>query len=136
MPSGDKDIAKKGIGLNTRFTRETAAENGRKGALGKRVNSRKRKLMAELLREALSQEVKTRAGETITHEIGVIRGLILKAEQGEAKAVELILKMLGQMPKEEITASVSFPVIVDDLIPRKAETGLKRGAKRGKRKVK
>ena len=136
MPSGDKDIAKKGIGLNTRFTRETAAENGRKGALGKRVNSRKRKLMAELLREALAQEVKTRGGETITHEVGVIRGLILKAEQGEAKAVELTLEMLGQMPKEEITASVSFPVIVDDLIPRKAETGLKRGAKRGKRKVK
>lgn len=136
MPSGDKDIAKKGIGLNTRFDGETAAENGRKGALGKRVNSRKRKLMAELLREALAQEVKTRGGETITHEVGVIRGLILKAEQGEAKAVELILKMLGQMPKEEITASVSFPVIVDDLIPRKAETGLKRGAKRGKRKVK
>lgn len=136
MPSGDKDIAKKGIGKATRFTRETAAENGRKGALGKRVNSRKRKLMAELLREALAQEVKTRGGETITHEVGVIRGLILKAEQGEAKAVELILKMLGQMPKEEITASVSFPVIVDDLIPRKAETGLKRGAKGGKRKVK
>lgn len=135
MPSGDKDIAKKGIGLNTRFTGETAAENGRKGALGKRVNSRKRKLMAELLREALSQEVKTRAGETITHEIGVIRGLILKAEQGEAKAVELILKMLGQMPKEEITASVSFPVIVDDLISR-PPTGAKRGAKRGQRKIK
>ena len=135
MPSGDKDIAKKGIGLNTRFTRETAAENGRKGALGKRVNSRKRKLMAELLREALAQEVKTRGGETITHEVGVIRGLILKAEQGEAKAVELILKMLGQMPKEEITASVSFPVIVDDLISR-PPTGAKRGAKRGKRKVK
>ena len=135
MPSGDKDIAKKGIGKATRFTGETAAENGRKGALGKRVNSRKRKLMAELLREALAQEVKTRGGETITHEIGVIRGLILKAEQGEAKAVELILKMLGQMPKEEITASVSFPVIVDDLISR-PPTGAKRGAKRGQRKIK
>ena len=109
MPSGDKDIAKKGIGKEFRFTRETAAENGRKGALGKRVNSRKRKLMAELLREALSQEVKTRGGETITHEIGVIRGLILKAEAGDPRAIALVLKMLGQMPKEQISVDMNEP---------------------------
>ena len=109
MPSGDKDIAKKGIGKEFRFTRETAAENGRKGALGKRRNSRRRKLMAELLREALSQEVKTRGGETITHEIGVIRGLILKAEAGDPRAIALVLKMLGQMPKEQISVDMNEP---------------------------
>ena len=116
-------------------TASEAREKGRKGGISSGKKRRERKLMAELLREALSQEVKTRSGETITHEIGVIRGLILKAEQGEAKAVELILKMLGQMPKEEITASVSLPVIVDDLISR-PPTGAKRGAKRGQRKIK
>lgn len=136
MPSGDKDIAKKGIGKATRFNRETAAENGRKGALGKRVNSRKRKLMAELLREALSQEVKTRGGETITHEVGVIRGLILKAEAGDPRAIALVLKMLGQMPKEEVSLSLTSPVILDDLLPHEKKTSNKRGLACGENPIK
>ena len=85
--------------------REIRSKGGK--ASGKK--RRERKLMAELLREALSQEVKTRAGETITHEIGVIRGLILKAEAGDPRAIALILKILGQMPKEQISVDMNEP---------------------------
>lgn len=85
--------------------REIRSKGGK--ASGKK--RRERKLMAELLREALSQEVKTRAGETITHEVGVIRGLILKAEAGDPRAIALVLKMLGQMPKEQISVDMNKP---------------------------
>lgn len=85
--------------------REIRSKGGK--ASGKK--RRERKLMAELLREALSQEVKTRSGETITHEIGVIRGLILKAEAGDPRAIALVLKMLGQMPKEQISVDMNEP---------------------------
>lgn len=90
-------------------TASEAREKGRKGGFASGRKRRERKLMAELLREALSQEVKTRSGETITHEIGVIRGLILKAEAGDPRAIALVLKMLGQMPKEQISVDMNEP---------------------------
>ena len=90
-------------------TASEAREKGRQGGIASGKKRRERKLMAELLREALSQEVKTRSGETITHEIGVIRGLILKAEAGDPRAIALVLKMLGQMPKEQISVDMNEP---------------------------
>ena len=108
----------------------------KKGGRASGIKRRQLKTLADELKSLLKEELTDKKGRKMSTQTAISTALINAAIHGNVKAFNAIRDTIGQKPKEEFTGSLSLPVIVDDLIPRKAETGLKRGAKRGKRKVK
>lgn len=94
------------------LSREEAQMNGRKG--GQRSGEVRKELATfkHYLEIALSKTVKDKYGEEHTYkEIGAIR-TAEKYAQGDQKAQELVLKVMGEMPSEktEITGLNGTPL--------------------------
>lgn len=119
-------------------TADEAREKGRRGGIASGKARKRRALYREILQDMMAQPIKVpfQDGLLCADEAICLAQVRKAAVEGDTAAAAWCRDTMGQKPKEEFTGSLSLPVIVDDLIPRKAETGLKRGTKRGKRKVK
>ena len=80
-----------------RLTSEEARINGSKGGKKSVEVRRQKKLLKELLEEALEKETKTG-----TLAIDITNALIKKAKKGNVKAYEVIRDTLGQKPTEKV----------------------------------
>lgn len=80
-----------------RLTSEEARKNGSKGGKKSVEVRRRKKLLKELLEEALEKE--TRTGNMA---IDITNALIKKAKKGNVKAYEVIRDTLGQKPAENV----------------------------------
>lgn len=78
-------------------TTSEAREKGRAGGKKSGEVRRQKKLLRDLLEEAL--ETKTDTG---TLSIDITRALIIKALDGDVKAYEVIRDTLGQKPKDKL----------------------------------
>lgn len=74
-----------------------ARENGSKGGKKSVEVRRQKKLLKEILEEALEKETKT--GNVA---IDITNALVKKAKKGNVKAYEVIRDTLGQKPKETV----------------------------------
>lgn len=79
-----------------KFTHEEASKGGKKSA----ESRREKKLLRELLEEALLKNTKTG-----NRYIDITNALIKQAEDGNVKAYETIRDTLGQKPVEQINHS-------------------------------
>ncbi len=86
-------------------------ENGKKGGQKSGEVRREKRILRELLEEALLKKTKT--GNKY---IDITNALIKQAEKGNIKAYETIRDTLGQKPIDKIEHNGSIPVvIVDDI---------------------
>lgn len=80
-----------------KLTSEEARINGSKGGKKSVEVRRQKKLLKELLEEALEKETKTG-----NQAIDITNALIKKAKKGNVKAYEVIRDTLGQKPVESV----------------------------------
>ena len=83
-----------------RLTSEEAREVGSLGGKASVKARRKKRELKKLLEIALSQPWEENPDED--NYMGITVALMKKAADGDVKAYEMIAKMVGQLPKEEI----------------------------------
>lgn len=83
-------------GKETRFNGETAAENGRKGAIASNKAQREKKSLKSALLALLEAEHKSKSGEVKTGFEVISIGLYNKAMKGDSKAIKLISELIGE----------------------------------------
>lgn len=82
---------------------------GRKGGIASGESRREKKLLKELLEEALSKGT-----ETENEYVNITLALIKEANRGNVKAYEVIRDTLGQKPIDKVEHSGTIPVVIDD----------------------
>jgi hypothetical protein len=96
------------IPLNER-TKEEQREIARMGGIASGKARQEKKLLKELLEDALSKGT-----ETDNEYINITLALIKEANKGNVKAYEVIRDTLGQKPVDKVEHSGSIPVVIDD----------------------
>lgn len=118
MPRGNIDIAERG--KNTRFTRESAVEAGRKGNAVRRANIPIRKCLKNIASEALyghppmpDEQMRPVARffsiktKDVTFAHVAIFKQIVEAAKGDASALNLVAAYAGEKPNENISVTTS-----------------------------
>ena len=114
MPKGDNPNSRANLakGKATQFNGETAAKSGRKGAEAsnkKQAENKKDQERLDLFFDVLERKLKikiTANGKEIQTWDGLGTALVKKGLQGDLKALELILKIMGQMPSDKVESLV------------------------------
>lgn len=96
------------IPISERSTEEVR-EMGRKGGIASGKVRKEKKMLKELLEEALSKGT-----ETDNEYINITLALIRQANEGNVKAYEVIRDTLGQKPVDKVEHSGSIPVVIED----------------------
>lgn len=96
------------IPMNER-TKEEQREIARMGGIASGKARKEKKLLKELLEEALSKDT-----ETGNEYVNITMALIKEANKGNVKAYEVIRDTLGQKPVDKVEHSGSIPVVIDD----------------------
>lgn len=103
-----EDIIKDG--MNTRFTKENAAEMSARG----REKSARTRRFAKTFREAadalLKEHVSSRDGKELNGREAMMAMLMREALKGKVQAIELMLKIAGEYPadKVQVSSELSF----------------------------
>jgi len=84
-------------------------ELGKKGGIASGEARREKKLLKELLEDALSKGT-----ETDNEYVNITSALIREANKGNVKAYEVIRDTLGQKPVDKVEHSGAIPVVIDD----------------------
>ena len=107
------------------LTHEQAVEYGMRGKIASDKAKAEKKKMAELVKLALEQSLIDKNGNKIEYKGAVANKLVMKMLGGDLKAIELGLKLIGEMPSEktEITGANGSPIVapVLNIIPVKPE---------------
>lgn len=96
------------IPMNER-TEEEQREIARMGGIASGKARKEKKLLRELLEDALSKGT-----ETDNEYINITLALIRQANEGNVKAYEVIRDTLGQKPIDKVEHSGAIPVVIDD----------------------
>lgn len=91
---------------------EQARINGRKGRYARMVKEREIKSSCEIIQNFLKKEIKGSDGNAYNYKEAGLLKLVQKFVNGDPKATELVLKMLGEMPanKTEVTGANGSPI--------------------------
>lgn len=90
-------------------TTEEVREIARKGGIASGEARREKKMLKDLLEEALSKGT-----ETDNEYVNITLALIKEANKGNVKAYEVIRDTLGQKPVDKVEHSGAIPVVIDD----------------------
>ena len=90
-------------------TKEEQREIARKGGIASGKARKEKKMLKELLEDALSKGT-----ETNNEYINITLALIREANRGNVKAYEVIRDTLGQKPIDKVEHSGAIPVVIDD----------------------
>ena len=82
---------------------------GRKGGIASGKARKEKKMLKELLEDALSKGT-----ETDNEYINITLALIKEANKGNVKAYEVIRDTLGQKPIDKVEHTGSIPVVIED----------------------
>lgn len=96
------------IPMNER-TEEEQREIAKMGGIASGKARKEKKLLRELLEDALSKGT-----ETDNEYINITLALIRQANEGNVKAYEVIRDTLGQKPVDKVEHSGAIPVVIDD----------------------
>lgn len=98
MPRGDNPNSRKNLSKGRPFNAETAREAGRKSAESQAVA----KPFAEYIKQQLNAEI---SSGKLTKE-GLALTLLAQVKNGNMKAWELMLKLIGEFPDESINVRI------------------------------
>lgn len=97
------------------FTREQAAEMGRKGSVKSAETKRRNKLLREVLMEQLDQEITTKNGEKITRREAIVAATLKNLyDKPSAKGLKIIAEVCGEMEININLTQSEKPVIMFD----------------------
>lgn len=97
------------------FTREQAAEMGRKGSVKSAETKRRNKLLREVLMEQLDQEITTKNGEKITRREAIVAATLKNLyDKPSAKGLKIIAEVCGEMGINVNLTQSEKPVIMFD----------------------
>lgn len=82
---------------------------GKKGGIASGKARKEKKMLKELLEDALSKGT-----ETDNEYINITLALIREANRGNVKAYEVIRDTLGQKPIDKVEHSGAIPIVIDD----------------------
>lgn len=106
MPKGiPKDGRKPGnpnikeIGKATRFTKENAVENGKKGTSSATAL---KKTFSDYFEDVLSRK----NSKGVTYKEGIAMAITNRALNGDAQAAQLCMRMVHELPNEKVNLSV------------------------------
>lgn len=87
------------------LTHEEAVKIGKSGGEKSGVKRREIKSFREYAEKALSTITKDNNGNELNYKAGIVLRLVKRALSGDIRAVELLMKLIGEMPsdKTEIT---------------------------------
>ena len=105
--------------MGVRFTKENAAEMGRKAGIASGKAKRNKALLKDCLEILLNQKMSTKEGKKITGAEATAAALFKKALNGDTKAFELLRDTAGQKPIDKIeqvntNIDIDFSDISDD----------------------
>lgn len=102
-------------------TPEKAKEKGRRGGIASGKARKRRALYREILQDIMAQPIKVsfKDGLIGTDEAICLAQVRKAVFEADTAAASWCRDTLGQKPKEEFSGSLTLPVIVDDLNPRK-----------------
>lgn len=82
-------------------SREEAVKNGKKGGKASGASKRKKKAFKDALLLLLEEDVKDREGNPTgkTYQDAVISGLVKRSATGDPRAIELLLRIIGETPE-------------------------------------
>ena len=92
-----------------KLTTEKAREIGRLGGIASGKAKKEKRMLKELLEDALSKGT-----ETDNEYVNITLALIREANKGNVKAYEVIRDTLGQKPIDKVEHSGAIPVVIDD----------------------
>lgn len=92
-----------------RYTSEEAKINGKKGGIASGKAKREKKLLRELLEEALAMQTP----QGTNRYVDITQAIINKASNGDTKAYEVIRDTLGQKPVEEVKTEIVSSIKVE-----------------------
>lgn len=87
------------------LTHEQAVEYGMRGKIASDKAKAEKKKMAELVKIALEQSIIDKNGNKIEYKGAVANKLVMKMLGGDLKAIELGLKLIGEMPSDKMELS-------------------------------
>ncbi len=90
-------------------SKEEVREIGRKGGIASGKARQEKKMLKDLLEDALSKGT-----ETDNEYVNITLALIREANKGNVKAYEVIRDTLGQKPIDKVEHSGAIPVVIDD----------------------
>lgn len=125
MPRGSNEIAERG--KNTRFTRESAVEAGRKGNAARRANIPVRKCLKNIASEALygrppmakeqlqpiAKFFGMKADDVTMAHLAIFRQAV-EAAKGDGNALNLVAAYAGEKPAENVSITTSSYDALDD----------------------
>lgn len=102
---------------NSDLTPEQRRENARKAGIASAKAKKQRKLVKQLMGDYLDSAIQNLKLKNSVKNIGlkgecnkeafIIAPLLKKATEGDIRAIEYIMKIIGEEPREEINVSVS-----------------------------
>lgn len=106
-------------------SREKAVENGRKGGIASGVSKREKKLVKDYINAWLDEEHTDKSGQTKTG-AEIVAGKLVKmgANDGNMKAIEMLLALAGQKPAEKVIVSDIDNDVINE-VERMVESGQK-----------
>ena len=96
-----------------RFTKETAAEMGRRGNKKSAETKRRKKKLKEYLQAWLEMESQSPERKGMTNAESISLSMIFEAENGNTKAYEVIRDTIGEKPVQEIAVS-DIEVVIEE----------------------
>ena len=105
--------------IGVHFTKENAAEFGRKAGIASGKARRDKKLLKDCLDSLLEKKIDTKDGKKITGAEAASAALFKKALAGDTKAFELLRDTVGQKPIDKIeqtntNITIDFGDLADD----------------------
>lgn len=101
--------------IGVHFTKETAAEMGRKAGKASGKARRDKKLLKDCLEILLETKIETKDGKKITGAEATTAALFRKALNGDTKAFELLRDTVGQKPVDKIMISEVDQSVIDEV---------------------
>ncbi len=102
---------------NKNLTPSQRRENARKAGIASAKAKRERKLVKSILSEYLNNPINNAKLKGRVKNIGlqgecnkeafIIAPLLKKATEGDVRAIEYVMKLIGEQPQEEVSVSVS-----------------------------
>ena len=115
MANGKKGPEGLGTTIGVQFTKENAAEMGRRAGIASGKAKRNKKLLKDCLEILLETKIETKDGKKITGAEATTAALFKKALAGDTRAFELLRDTVGQKPVDKIMITEVDQSVIDEV---------------------
>lgn len=115
MANGKKGPEELGVTIGRHFTKENAAEFGRRGGKQSGKVRRDKKMLRDCIEILLEQKIVTRQGKKVTGAEALTATLFREALEGDTRAFEVLRDTAGQKPVDKIMIAEVDQNVIDEV---------------------